>query len=169
MAALANFIGFQMVWFSAVLGAGADLGLLGPVAVLLFAGATLIRSPLFKRDLALIIALGVGGWIADSVLLNLGLIDYGANPWARLAPLWIVALWINFALTLNHSLAWLQDRWVVAALFGAIGGPLAYLAGSALGAATFPRGAPAALTALGIVWAFASPLAAGLAARLGRI
>lgn len=168
MAALANFIGFQLVWFSAVLGAGAGLGLLGPIAVLLFAAATLVRSPVSKRDLALIGVLGVGGWIADSLLLNLGLVDYSANAWTRLAPLWIVALWVNFALTLNHSLAWLQQRWVVAALFGAVGGPLAYLAGSALGAATFPRGTAAALIALGIVWALASPLAAGLAAKLSR-
>lgn len=168
MGALANFLGFQMVWFSAVLGAGAGIGSLGPVAVTFFALATLLRSPHLREDLILVLVLGLGGWIADSVLLNLGLVDYSASPWAKLAPLWIVALWINFALTLNHSLAWLQNRLIVATIFGAIGGPLAYLAGQALGAATFPRGTAPALIALGVVWALASPLAATLAARVGR-
>ena len=58
-----------------------------------------------------------------------------ASAWpAGLAPYWMLSLWIVFATTLNHSLRWLMNRPVAAALAGAIGGPLAYLAGAKLGA-----------------------------------
>jgi hypothetical protein len=46
----------------------------------------------------------------------------------------MLCLWIVFATTLGHSLRWLMNRPVAAAVAGAIGGPLAYLAGGRLGA-----------------------------------
>ena len=46
-----------------------------------------------------------------------------------IAPFWMLALWIAFATTLNHSMRWLMHRPVVAAIGGAVFGPLAYLAG----------------------------------------
>jgi hypothetical protein len=48
----------------------------------------------------------------------------------------MLSLWLAFATTLNHSLRWLTCRPVAAALAGALGGPLAYLAGAKLGALT---------------------------------
>lgn len=38
------------------------------------------------------------------------------------------------ALTLNHSLAWLQSRLLLAALLGGVTSPLSYLAAAKLGA-----------------------------------
>jgi hypothetical protein len=43
-----------------------------------------------------------------------------------LAPAWIGALWLGFALTLNHSLAFLRQKPILSAALGLIGGPLAY-------------------------------------------
>ncbi|HWR87050.1 MAG TPA: DUF2878 domain-containing protein, partial [Acidiferrobacterales bacterium] len=83
---------------------------------------------------------------------------------AGTAPHWIVALWMLFAITLNVSLGWLKQRLFVAMLFGAIGGPLAYLGGAKLGALSFA--APtAALIALTIGWALFTPLLVMLARR----
>ena len=48
-------------------------------------------------------------------------------------------MWMNFALTLNHAMAWLKGRPVVGLILGAIGGPLAYFAGAKLGAASPAR------------------------------
>jgi len=80
------------------------------------------------------------------------------------APYWIVLLWMLFAATLNLSLAWLKPRPLIAALFGAVGGPAAYVAGAKLGALTLTEPA-AALPALAIGWAVLTPALARLAAR----
>ena len=64
----------------------------------------------------------------------------------------MVSLWIAFATTLNHSLRWLVNRPVAAALCGAIGGPLAYLAGAKLGALTIGAPLPA-IALIAVLWA----------------
>jgi hypothetical protein len=45
-----------------------------------------------------------------------------------------VAVFRGDAATLRHSLGWLRGRWLVGAVLGAVGGPLAYLGGESLGA-----------------------------------
>ena len=63
----------------------------------------------------------------------------------------MVSLWIVFATTLNHSLRWLMRRPVAAALAGAAGGPLAYLAGAKLGALTLTTPATT-LPLIALLW-----------------
>jgi hypothetical protein len=77
----------------------------------------------------------------------------------------MVALWALFATTLNESLRMLQTRPWIAALFGAVGGPLAYYAGAGLGALHFVDPG-AMLGALTVGWALATPLLLSLARRL---
>jgi hypothetical protein len=55
-------------------------------------------------------------------------------------------------------MSWLRDRYLVSAVFGAVGGPLAYLAGVRLGAAILGPSQRAALIVVAIEWAFAMPL-----------
>jgi hypothetical protein len=62
-----------------------------------------------------------------------------------------------FATTLNVSLRWMKKRWTLAAGLGAVGGPLAYLAGAQLGAVTLTE-TSTALAAIGTVWALAMPV-----------
>jgi hypothetical protein len=76
-----------------------------------------------------------------------------------------VALWANFATTLNVSLRPLRDRLGVAALLGAIGAPVAYFSGSRLGALELTEMAPA-LVAIGAGWLFLTPLLFMAARRL---
>jgi hypothetical protein len=66
-------------------------------------------------------------------------------------------LWVAFATTFNVSLRWFKQHLLLAALFGAIGGPLAFLAGERLGGVEFTS-YPAALTALAIGWGLLMPL-----------
>jgi hypothetical protein len=55
-------------------------------------------------------------------------------------------------------MSWLADRYLVGAVFGAVGGPLAYLAGVRLGAAILGPSQTAALIVVAIEWALAMPL-----------
>ncbi|MEK9778156.1 MAG: DUF2878 domain-containing protein, partial [Methylophilaceae bacterium] len=73
-----------------------------------------------------------------------------------LTPLWIVVMWLLFAMTLNHSLSWLKRRYVLSFVFGALGGPLAYVAGEKLGAVEITS--DLSLVILAISWAMITPL-----------
>ena len=69
-------------------------------------------------------------------------------------PMWFFALYALLATTLNASLGWLRGRPVLAAVLGAIGGPLAYYAGARIGAITLTG---ESLAVLGILWAGLMP------------
>ena len=61
-------------------------------------------------------------------------------------------VWVMFALTLNYSLAFLQNRhWLVTSIAGLVFGPLGYIAGTKLGAASF-NNTPIHMVILGIIW-----------------
>ena len=75
-------------------------------------------------------------------------------------------LWMFFAMTLNHSLAWLSQKIYISILFGALGGPLAYIAGEKLGAITL-LSANSIIT-LSIGWAFITPALLIIANKLNR-
>jgi len=66
----------------------------------------------------------------------------------------MTTLWALFSSTLNVSLRWMRGRTALAIVFGAIGGPLAYLAGEKLGAMQLVA-QPHALLALASGWAMA--------------
>jgi hypothetical protein len=91
------------------------------------------------------------------------LLTYQAHGWSdALVPSWILALWAGFVTALNVSLRWMRDknlrgRWVIAVLFGAIGGPIAYMGAARLGAVTL-NNMPLSYIALGLGWAVITPL-----------
>ena len=73
-------------------------------------------------------------------------------------------MWALFATTLNLALRWLKGRPLLASVFGALGGPLAYYAGERLGAVEMPHQA-SALLALAAGWAVLMPLLTVIARR----
>lgn len=157
---LFNLIGFQAVWWACVLGAGSGMVWAGPLAAVVYAALHFVYTPTRRRDLRLLAAALVFGLLLDGVLGGSGLLSYaGASEYRALAPVWILALWAGFALTLTHSMAWFIARPWAAAAFGLIGGPLAYAGAKAVaGAVAFPHGDGVALIAIGIGWALALPL-----------
>jgi hypothetical protein len=71
-------------------------------------------------------------------------------------------MWALFATTINVSMAWLKNRWLLASSMGAIFGPLAFIAGERLGAVQFID-RPLALLALAVGWACLMPMLLWLA------
>ncbi|TAM94725.1 MAG: DUF2878 domain-containing protein [Rhodanobacteraceae bacterium] len=159
-----TFVGYEAVWFAAVIGAGRDLAWPGAAATVLFAAWRLGVSR--HRGLELSIA-GVAlllGVLFDAMLVWAGVAQYAA-PWpSPLVPAWLTVLWAAFALTIVPLFGYLHERLVLAAVFGAIGGPLAYL-GAAHGwhAVALPAPAWHGLAALAIGWGVAMPLLCWLA------
>ncbi len=131
-----NFAGFQGLWFATVLGAAAGYPQTGLFALLVWLTIHLARLREHRAaELGLIGFAALYGYLADSVLVLSGLIDFPQQTvlgWP--STLWMVVLWAGFATTLRHSLAWLSSSLSLAMLFGMLGGPLAYFAGVRLGA-----------------------------------
>lgn len=162
---LISFVGYQGVWLAAVTGAGHGLWWPGPLALLPFAVWQIAGDAQPRAGLRLMLAIGVMGCLLDSAFAANGVLAFAAAvPSPALAPIWIVAIWAAFALTLTSTFRFLDGHPWLAALLGAVGAPLAYLA-AARGwhAVTFPHGEAAAMTALAAGWALALPTALWLA------
>jgi len=162
-----SLIGYQLVWFAAVIGAEHGLVWPGVIGMLVYAACQLVAVRHYKTDLSLMATAIVMGFLLDGGLIRAGLASY-ATPWpsAALAPAWILALWATFSLTFSQSLAYLQTRLWLAVLLGAVGGPLAYLsAARGWHVVTFVDPTWHALLWLGIGWGLATPALAWLAKR----
>ena len=163
---LATLAVFESAWFACILGAAHGVPLWGSAAVAAAIAWHVAISARPATELALAAALGVLGLLAESLMVALGHVAYPSGqpvPW--LAPYWMVALWGEFAIALNVTLRWLRRRLWLAALLGAVGGPLSFMGGVRLGGARF-LDEPAALVAIACLWAVAMPLAMALARRL---
>lgn len=158
-----NFILYQIGWFACVIGAAKQMPWLGVLVVLLIVIWHLIQANQPKRELALLLIVLVIGGTFDQIMLNHHLISYESHGWmAKIVPVWILALWAEFMTILNVSLRWMRGRWLIAVLFGAIGGPLAYMGAAKLGAVTLNM-MPNSYIALSIGWAILTPLILRLA------
>ncbi len=163
---LKNLILFKAGWAACVLGAANGMAWLGAAAVAAIALEHLRTARVPGREISLLaIAAGLG-LVWESTLVSLGLLDYGSgNFLTGFAPYWIVAMWVLFATTLNVGMKWLKRHWLLAAMAGGIGGPMAFFAGERSGAVTFAH-APTALAAIAVGWAVLLPLLTALADRL---
>lgn len=154
-----NFTGFQVVWLTSVGGAASGYPWIGPVAVLLW---SVIHFYIHKQsihiELPLIFIAASIGYMLDSILVLLGIMQFPVQ--AQLAypsTLWMVALWINLAITIRHCLDWLNNRYMLICFFGGLGGALAYWAGVRLGALIMSD-ITIGMISVFSVWFFALPL-----------
>ena len=157
---IVNYFGLQLGWLACAWGAANGRIWLGPSLVAMHLGIHLLWSDSRRREAIFIAIVMLLGLLVDSLQKVTGLVVYAADfpalPW--LAPAWIVAMWVLFATAINSSLKWLQGRYLLAALLGAIFGPISYRAGAALGAASFPIGEWLSLGILAAIWAIVLPL-----------
>lgn len=167
---VANAVGFNIVWAVTVFGAAAGLAWAGPAALLVFATVQLRTAARPHYDLAAMAVFATAGLAIDSAWSLSGALSYAA-PWpsAQFAPLWLVALWASFALTLGHSLAWLRPRPVLAGLFGLLGGGFSYWMGARLGAVELNIPGWAYGAGVGVCWAIALPVLIRLTALAARL
>lgn len=153
---LINLTLYQVGWFACVLGAAAGRPRAGAVLALAMVVVHLALVADRATETRLVLASGALGLALDSLQLNLGVFRYPSGTLVGgLAPLWIVALWMQFATLLHFGLRWMAGRYLLASLLGFLGGPLSFWGGERLGAIEFAS--PAAYLALACVWAIAMP------------
>jgi hypothetical protein len=166
---VANIIGFNTGWLTAILGAASGRPWLAIVVVppIVIFQALISRSPVAATWT--IAAIALGGLIDAGLVLTGYLIPApsweGEPGWA--IP-WFFALWLNYAATVGVSFRWCRGRWILSAVLGGISGSTTYLAGERLGAIAF--GAPHAtvLTIIAIEWAIAFPASVWISERIER-
>lgn len=153
-----NFILFQLGWFACVYSAASQQALLGVAIVFVLVIYHVATIEHKSNEIRIIIIAMTIGLVWDSILVALGWLSYSDGMIVDfIAPYWIVVMWGLFAMTLNHSLSWLKNKLVVAAILGFVAGPLAYYAGHKLGAVEFVQQSQAFI-ALAISWAIFTPL-----------
>lgn len=161
-----NILIYQVIWFLCVLGENR-----GAVLALPLLGLHLILSPHYKTDLQMMFFLLVGGLMIDGTLYSKGFFSF--NVPAVPIPFWLAIIWLALATLPHNSLAWLKGRLFLSALFGGLGGPLAYWAGTRFGAASFNWPLVPSLLLLAGVWALfwmgTMSLAGRILSRSGRV
>ncbi len=162
---LLNIILFQAAWFAAVMGASNGNEWYGPMAValVLLVHFVLIEDRL--SELRLLLVTGTLGFCFDTALSVAGIV----TPRGHILPHpfsqpWMVSLWLNFAATLNVSLEWLKGRYLLAAIFGAVGGTCAYYSGARLGA-TLALPDVQGIIILAVGWGIVTPILVWLASQ----
>ena len=153
-----NVVLFQVAWFAAVLGTARGMFWLGPLVMIPTLAVHLALQEDRIREIKLLLAAGMLGILFDTAFVAGGVFTPLHHLLPRpISPPWMICLWLNFAATLNVSMAWLRGRYLLAALFGAVGGPLAYYSGAKLGATeTLPTSTGMLLLAIG--WGIMTPL-----------
>lgn len=129
---LINIVLFQCAWFSLVLGY-TTLGMCITLGLFIH---TALTSTQASKELLFCLLVVMFGVLADSILLQFDVYAFTAsfdvNLGKDIIPLWLVALWLAFSLTLNRSLKWLVNMPWLLVIMMAVFGPLSYFAGSQL-------------------------------------
>lgn len=113
--------------------------------------AKIKHTALYIQDLLLVIFSVPLGALLEIFFIQTNFIHYADNS-KILPPIWIVFLYPLFSLLLNHSLKLIKKNYLTSFLFGFLGAPLSYIAGSSLGGLTFPYPLIPTWIGIGICW-----------------
>tara|TARA_B110000014_G_C19824517_1_gene427729 strand:- start:104 stop:625 length:522 start_codon:yes stop_codon:yes gene_type:complete len=147
-----NVVIFQLGWAVCILG-GNTLAVIYTFFAVILHAAIVLKN---LREALVIVVFTIVGSCWDTLLMHVGVISFSTD--SLFIPPWLVCLWLLFACTLNHSLAWLKNKLLLSALLGAVVAPLSYLAGIKLGAAYFVMPVFASLAIIAIAWTFFIPI-----------
>ena len=146
-----DFLGYLGCWWAAILGAAHGLWWAGPAAAVSYLVIHLgFLDPTREAGRRVILGTAVGLLVEQGNMMA-GVTAY--SPPTALAPAWMVGLWAAFSATAGLSMAWLRGKPILAAVLGAVAGPLTFMAGARLGALTL---GPWATPVLALEWALAT-------------
>ena len=156
-----NALGFNVVWFAWALGVPVNQLIVPAFLSILLIGWHLKTSHCAKHDLQLIAISLATGLVFDTALQLLNLAQFAATnskPLEGLQPWWMAFMWMAFACTLNHSMAWLgRLRWFLSALVSGVFGYLSYAGAAKLGGLQIASGYAPIVVLFGF-WALFLPL-----------
>ena len=135
MKKLINFILFQLVWLGFVVGAAKGFIWFGMLFLLILLAWQLHPKNKSDKDYQAIFTCIAIGLVISTMWTFSGLISYKNHwPLSSVSPWWIIALWVSFGATLNHSLQWMQQHKTLGVACTMVGGPVSYAAAARFGA-----------------------------------
>tara|TARA_Y100001970_G_scaffold291339_1_gene428119 strand:- start:92 stop:559 length:468 start_codon:yes stop_codon:yes gene_type:complete len=142
-----------------MLGAANNLSYFGPLVMVLLLIAHYYYFVSNKKEIYFILIIGTIGTLVDTLMFLSGSFIYAGAYSSELviAPLWITAMWAGFAATVNHSMVFFKDKWILMVAAGAVFGPAAYFTGESLGAIEFHLSSLVSVLVIGFVWAISMP------------
>ena len=156
MSPLINYTLYQAGWFACVLGGASHRPWTGFLIAMVLIGVHLTLSVERSLDVRLVVMATAVGLVVEAVQIATGTYRFSSGTVNdALPPPWLLAMWAQFATTFRFSLRRVINRPLYAALFGAAGGPIAFLAGERLGAVTLLPPLTHGLLRLSISWAIA--------------
>lgn len=157
----ANFVWFQSLWFTCVLGATYPIVWSISVALVL-AYTWMVSSDITRQKfiaIAVTVVLGIG---LENLWLQLDFLTYLGPQVMPLdvvfPPFWIVFLWFGLAMSFLYSLKWMQGKPVLAALLSFIACPISYYSAERLGAVSVNMSFEVMLVSIALSWALVIPL-----------
>ena len=165
---LINYALYQIGWFACVLGGASHRPWTGCLIALILVGVHLALSVERSLEVRLVVlATGVGA-VVEMVQSAAGTYRFTSGTLTdALPPPWLLAMWAQFATTFRFSLRSVITRPVPAMMFGAAGGPIAFLAGERLGAVTLLPPLTHGLLRLAFSWAIALVIFSAVVRRVG--
>jgi hypothetical protein len=148
-----NLVMFQLGWAICVLG-GNLMAVAYSLIALLIHHRYVLQSKSEWKLVGFIVLVGIT-W--DSLLVFFGLIVYPDAVWFNL-PVWMVCLWILFATTFMHSMAWLSGYSWLCVFVGAVFGPMSYWAGVEFSDASFGASPIMSMVVIAAGWAVLFPI-----------
>lgn len=146
-----NAVWYQALWFTAILS---QTTYEWTLALLLLLHLFLV--PNWRTELKVMLACGLVGITADSILTQFGIYVFAPDPSLAGVPLpipfWLMAIWIGFSGTLLHSFSFFMTRPIIGTLIVASVAPFSYMAGVRFGAVGFGPEAPITMMIIGAVW-----------------
>lgn len=153
---LINYAIYQIGWFACVLGAASQRPWTGLVTAMILIGVHLVLSEERSIEVRLVVLATTVGAVVEMIQIAASTYRFTSGTVIdALPPPWLLALWAQCATTFRFSLRSVITRPVPAMLFGAVGGPIAFLAGERLGAVTLLPPFGNGLLRLSISWAIA--------------
>tara|TARA_B100001248_G_scaffold214884_1_gene169535 strand:+ start:489 stop:1028 length:540 start_codon:yes stop_codon:yes gene_type:complete len=166
---IANVGLFKIGWLACVYGAASGFALEGCLLALLIVAFSVKQAANWQSELITVGLITLVGLLWESFMASQHLMIYATQSATQdgltLAPYWLIVMWALFATTINQSMGWLKHKLLIAAVLGAIFGPLAFVAGEKLGAVVFLNES-VTMTLLTIGWAILMPLVCIIARRV---
>ena len=155
-AQLVNYSLYQIGWSACVLGGASHRPWTGLSIAVILVGVHLALSVERAVEVRLVVLATAVGAVVEMTQIAAGTYRFTSGTVTdALPPPWLLAMWAQFATTFRFSLRNVITRPVLALLFGAAGGPIAFLAGERIGAVTLLPPLGLGLLRLSISWALA--------------
>lgn len=123
-------IWFYVGWFGCVFFGKwqlAEWSLIFPSVALLL---LITSKAATKKQVMVLLLSAVVGLVFDALALRFGLISF-PNPAITFVPLWLISMWLLFTTMVPVSHGLFKSNLLLAALLGAVFGPLSYYSGEA--------------------------------------